>query len=79
MQDGNTNKVTDSAKGLKSDGTINILGGNITIDSSDDSIHSAGELNIFGGKLKIASADDAMHSDTTLTNWKRYICTPFRY
>jgi hypothetical protein len=67
MQDGNSNKTDISAKGLKSNGTIDITGGTINIDSSDDCIHSAGNLNIYGGYLTLASADDACHSDTDLT------------
>lgn len=67
--DGNTNKMpTDlSAKGIKSAGTINIEGGTITVDSSDDAVHGAGNVNITGGRLELRSADDAVHSDTDLT------------
>ena len=67
--DGNANKMpTDlSAKGIKSAGTINIEGGTITVDSSDDAVHGAGNVNIIGGRLELRSADDAVHSDTDLT------------
>lgn len=67
--DGNANKMpTDlSAKAIKSSKTINILGGNIVIDSSDDAIHGAEDVNVTGGSLKISTADDAVHSDTNLT------------
>lgn len=65
--DGNANKVENSAKGMKSDGTLNILGGTIQIDSSDDALHSAGDMNLFGGTLTLASADDGAHSDTNMT------------
>jgi len=66
--DGNANKMPDdlSAKAVKSAGTINITGGNITIDSSDDAIHGAGNVTITGGRLSIKSADDAVHSDADL-------------
>ncbi|MGN1223862.1 MAG: carbohydrate-binding domain-containing protein [Ruminococcus sp.] len=64
--DGNANKVENSAKGMKSDGTLNILGGTIQIDSSDDALHSAGDMNLFGGTLTLASADDGAHSDTNM-------------
>lgn len=80
MQDGNSNKTDISAKGIKavglydeagttwqSVGDITINGGNITVDSSDDSIHCGGSMNINGGTLKLASADDALHSDHDLT------------
>lgn len=80
MGDGNSNKVDISAKGIKavglydaagttyqSGGNLNINGGTINIDSSDDCLHSAGNLNLFGGNLTLASADDGCHSDSTLT------------
>ncbi|MBR6242175.1 MAG: carbohydrate-binding domain-containing protein, partial [Ruminococcus sp.] len=79
MQDGNSNKVTNSAKGIKavglydstgttyqSGGTITFNGGSITIDSSDDAVHCAGTMNVYGGTFNISSADDGFHSDTTL-------------
>lgn len=63
----NANKVENSAKGIKSDGTLNILGGTINIDSSDDALHSAGDMNLFGGTLTLASADDGAHTDANMT------------
>ncbi len=79
MQDGNSNKTDISAKGIKavglydtagttwqSGGNITINGGNIIVDSSDDSLHCGGQMNINGGVFKLASADDAMHSDHDL-------------
>lgn len=79
-QEGNSNKVDISAKGIKAvglydtDGTTYLSGGNITInagtlniDSSDDCLHCGGNLSIFGGNMKLASADDAVHSDSDLT------------
>ncbi len=78
--DGNSNKTDISAKGIKavgiydaagttwqSGGNITINGGNISIDSSDDSIHCGGDMLLKGGILKLASADDAAHSDHDLT------------
>ena len=65
---GSTSTDTEvSAKGLKSGGTIDINGGTINIDSSDDCIHSAGNLSLIGGKLTLATADDACHSDADVT------------
>ena len=77
--DGNANKTDISAKGIKavglydeagttwqSVGNIDINGGNITIDSSDDSLHCGGNMNIYGGTFTIASADDGFHSDHEL-------------
>ncbi|MDE6092342.1 MAG: carbohydrate-binding domain-containing protein, partial [Ruminococcus sp.] len=79
IQDGNSNKTDISAKGIKAvglydtagttwqgGGNITVNGGNITVDSSDDSLHCGGQMNINGGVFKLASADDAMHSDHDL-------------
>ncbi|MDE5771597.1 MAG: carbohydrate-binding domain-containing protein [Ruminococcus sp.] len=79
MQDGNSNKTDISAKGIKavglydtagttwqSGGNITVNSGNITVDSSDDSLHCGGQMNINGGVFKLASADDAFHSDHDL-------------
>lgn len=73
MQDGNTNKTDISAKGIKAGDTdlsitagININGGTINIDSSDDCIHCNGDMNLYGGVMTLASADDGCHSDSTL-------------
>ncbi|MDE6834432.1 MAG: carbohydrate-binding domain-containing protein, partial [Ruminococcus sp.] len=79
MQDGNSNKTDISAKGIKSvgiydtagttwqsGGNITINGGNITVDSSDDSLHCGGQMNINGGTFRLSSADDALHSDHDL-------------
>ena len=77
--DGNANKTDISAKGIKavglydeagttwqSVGNIDINGGNITIDSSDDAVHCGGSMNLYGGTYTIASADDGFHSDHKL-------------
>lgn len=73
MQDGNSNKTDISAKGIKAGDTdlsitggININGGTINIDSSDDCIHCNGDMNLYGGVMTLASADDGYHSDSTL-------------
>lgn len=79
MQDGNSNKTDISAKGIKSvglydtagttwqsAGNITINGGNINIDSSDDSLHCGGQMNINGGTFVLSSADDALHADHDL-------------
>jgi hypothetical protein len=66
---GNTpdsNSSSGSAKGLKAGVDITIEGGNINIDSSDDSIHSNDSLTISGGNIILASGDDGMHSDVSL-------------
>ncbi len=62
------NTTEDSAKGLKCvQGTIDIDGGSIVIDSADDSIHAAGDITISDGVLNLSSGDDAVHSDSSVT------------
>ena len=64
-----TTTVSDgiSAKGLKAETQIYLLGGNIQLDTSDDSIHSGGNLLIQDGKLQIASGDDGIHADDKIS------------
>ena len=75
---GSTN-LDVSAKGIKavglydeagtkwlSKGDININGGNITINSTDDCIHCSGTACLNAGKLKLSTNDDAVHSDASL-------------
>lgn len=72
-QDSQSDTSTDteddstSIKGLKTAGNLTITGGNITIDSADDSIHSNTSVTISGGTFEIAAGDDALHADETLT------------
>ena len=63
-----TTESTDgsSAKGIKSDVSIEISGGTFTIDASDDGIHCDGDLLITGGNFTIDSDDDAIHADSKL-------------
>lgn len=51
-------------KGIKSDSLITIAGGNITIDSLDDSINSGAEVDITGGTTVITSQGDGIVGDT---------------
>ncbi|MBQ7944544.1 MAG: carbohydrate-binding domain-containing protein [Lachnospiraceae bacterium] len=72
-QDSQSDTSTDteddstSIKGLKAAGNLTITGGNITIDSADDSIHSNMSVTINGGTFEIAAGDDALHADEILT------------
>lgn len=56
----------DSAKGIKSDTSITITGGEYTLDCADDAIHAAQTLTLTGGTYTIDTGDDALHSDTEL-------------
>lgn len=57
---------TTSAKGIKATSNITISGGNINIDSSDDSIHSNDTIIIKGGNIKVSSGDDGVHADSKI-------------
>ncbi len=61
------NAESDSYKGLKAEGDIQITAGSIVIDSLDDSIHSNGSIIINGGTLELAAGDDGIHADKDLT------------
>ncbi len=58
--------TSTSAKAIKATTNITINGGNINIDSSDDSIHTNDSIAINGGTINITSGDDGIHADTTL-------------
>jgi hypothetical protein len=58
---------TISKKAIKASSNIIIEGGNIKIDSCDDSIHSNNIIKINGGVMNIASGEDGIHSDSELT------------
>ncbi len=62
-----TTEDTVSMKGLKATNNLLISGGNITINSADDSVHSDVSVIINGGTFTIASGDDAIHAEDTLT------------
>ena len=55
-----------SRKGLKSDGSITITGGSITLHTDDDSVHCAKVCTVEGGTLDIISSDDGIHADDML-------------
>lgn len=57
----------EKCKGITAEGTVDIEGGTITMDTQDDSLHAAGDIEIAGGTLQISAGDDAMHADDTLT------------
>jgi len=55
-----------SAKGLKADELVLIIGGTITLNCEDDGIHSNIDVTIDGGTLSIASGDDGIYTDENL-------------
>ena len=59
-------KSSDSAKGLKSGGSLVVNDGSFLLDCSDDAIHADGDLSIGGGSFTIASGDDAIHAGAAL-------------
>lgn len=69
MQNTTTNSedTSTSMKGLKAENSLLISGGNITINSADDSIHSNNSVIINGGSLNISSGDDGIHAEEKLT------------
>lgn len=67
MGEGNSNKSTISAKGLKAAGTLVVSGGKITIESADDGIHADDAVWIKDGSIHISASDDGIHADNTLT------------
>lgn len=79
FDEGNTDKSSHSAKGIKVSNEINISGGNIYIKAYDDGIHANndtliestnaygnGIVNISGGEVIIEASDDGIHADTTI-------------
>lgn len=61
------NQTTDSIKGIKTNNNLYINGGNININSEDDSIHSNGIIEITNGEINLSSGDDGIHADKDLT------------
>ena len=59
--------VSASTKGIKGGLSVEISGGNITVNSADDAIHSNGNITINGGKSSISAGDDGIHADNTLS------------
>ena len=66
-QDTSGDSSEASAKGIKADGSILILNGNITVNCEDDAFNSDKDLTVENGTLSIACGDDALHADGTLT------------
>ena len=58
-----TVEETTSTKGLKAGVNLIVSGGNITVDSHDDSVHSNDGITITGGELILSTDDDGIHGD----------------
>ena len=67
MGEGNTNKSSISAKGLKAAKTLTVSGGKLTIVACDDGIHSDTDVYVTNGTIHIRSADDGIHAEKELT------------
>ncbi len=58
---------TDSgAKGIKTDGSALISGGDFQLDCAGDAVHANGGVTIGGGQWTIRTADDGVHADGAL-------------
>lgn len=63
----NNGEDTESYKGIKASGSINITGGTFNINSADDSLHSNENIVISNVSFETDSGDDGIHADNTLT------------
>lgn len=57
---------TDSMEGLKAGVALTVMGGSITIDAADDTLHANGDVTISGGDLTLKTGDDGVHADAAL-------------
>lgn len=64
---GSSSSDTDSLKGIKADGNIQINSGTFVIDSADDAVHSNSTITVSGGTFEISTGDDGIHADDTLS------------
>lgn len=58
---------TESMKGLKAGTAVAVNGGELDIDSADDSLHSGGTVTIRKGDIRLSSGDDGIHADGNVT------------
>lgn len=64
---GVVNITQAGGKGIKNDGDINITGGDITVNSTDDCINGNMAVNLTGGTYDLTSGDEAVTAASTLT------------
>ncbi|MBQ8550048.1 MAG: carbohydrate-binding domain-containing protein [Clostridia bacterium] len=65
-EESDTAETTESAKGIKSSCEVVISGGEIELDTADDTVHSNQNVTITGGNIVASSGDDGVHADTAL-------------
>ncbi len=75
MNEGNPDKSSVSAKGIKAANSVTVSAGTVSITAYDDAIHAnadgtlengetpTGNVTVSGGALTLFSADDAIHAD----------------
>lgn len=61
-----TTTDTVSTKGIKATGNLILNGGNVTIDSADDTLHSNANILIKDGTFALSSGDDGVHADKSV-------------
>ncbi len=64
--EGNSDKASISAKGLKAAGDLTVAGGKITVVAQDDGMHADKNVTVSDGTLHIRAADDGMHAEEEL-------------
>ncbi|MBE5765643.1 MAG: carbohydrate-binding domain-containing protein [Clostridiales bacterium] len=57
---------TQSAKGIKAGGDLNIAGGTFSLDCLDDGLHAGGNLTVQNGVIDVMTGDDGVHADAEL-------------
>lgn len=67
MNEASSSEDSESIKGIKSVGFMNISGGTFNINSADDAIHSNLNVTVTGGIFTVSTGDDGIHADETLT------------
>ncbi len=58
--------ASDSTKGVKGGNSVEINGGEITVNSADDAIHSNKDIMINGGKSVLSAGGDGIHADSRI-------------
>ncbi len=58
--------VSDSTKGIKGGISVEISGGDISVNSADDAIHSNGDIIIDGSTMELTAGGDGIHADNAI-------------